>query len=169
MDAAENQARRSGIDGFSYADLSREVGIRKASIHYHFPTKADLLSALMERYATRVLAELEHIRTTHPTRAAQLQAFVALYRTALQDGDTLCLCVAYAIHQDGLPAATRAHMLSFRAQVLKWLDALPPQVSPFGAATILATVEGAQIAARIARDLNAYDRATACLTQTQEP
>ena len=30
-----------GYNGFSYADVAAVVGIRKASIHHHFPTKVD--------------------------------------------------------------------------------------------------------------------------------
>ncbi|MCG8611460.1 MAG: TetR/AcrR family transcriptional regulator, partial [Pseudomonadales bacterium] len=31
-----------GFESFSYQDLARELGITKASIHHHFPKKADL-------------------------------------------------------------------------------------------------------------------------------
>lgn len=37
-----------GFENFSYQDLSRELGITKASIHHHFPKKADLGVALCE-------------------------------------------------------------------------------------------------------------------------
>jgi len=50
LDSAERAARRRGFDGFSYADLAKDMGIRKASIHHHFPTKAALSVALMKRY-----------------------------------------------------------------------------------------------------------------------
>ena len=39
-----------GYNGFSYADIAEVVGIRKASIHHHFPTKADLVRILAARY-----------------------------------------------------------------------------------------------------------------------
>jgi TetR/AcrR family transcriptional repressor of nem operon len=32
-----------GYNGFSHADIAEAIGIRKASIHYHFPTKVDLV------------------------------------------------------------------------------------------------------------------------------
>ncbi|HCN1086308.1 TPA: TetR/AcrR family transcriptional regulator, partial [Escherichia coli] len=34
--------QQRGFLGFSYADLEKEIGIRKASIHHHFPRKTDL-------------------------------------------------------------------------------------------------------------------------------
>jgi hypothetical protein len=42
LDSANRLARTRGFDAFSYADLSKDIGLRKVSIHYHFPTKADL-------------------------------------------------------------------------------------------------------------------------------
>jgi TetR/AcrR family transcriptional regulator, transcriptional repressor for nem operon len=42
IDLAEHSVRSQGFDRFSYADLTEAIGIRKASIHYHFPTKANL-------------------------------------------------------------------------------------------------------------------------------
>ncbi|MDH8172912.1 DUF417 family protein [Klebsiella pneumoniae] len=33
--------QQRGFLGFSYADLEKEIGIRKASIHHHFPGKTD--------------------------------------------------------------------------------------------------------------------------------
>ena len=44
---AETLVRGRGYAGFSYADLAEAVGIRKASIHHHFPTKVDLGAALV--------------------------------------------------------------------------------------------------------------------------
>ena len=77
MDAAEQQVRQKGADGFSYADLSAQVGIRKASIHYHFPTKSDLLTAIMARYSQEVLATLDGYVDLFPTPKEQLIAFIA--------------------------------------------------------------------------------------------
>jgi len=40
--------REQGFHGFSYLDLSRALGITKASIHHHYPKKSDLGLALCE-------------------------------------------------------------------------------------------------------------------------
>ena len=39
-----------GYNGFSYADIADVVGIRKASIHHHFPSKVDLVRTLLQLY-----------------------------------------------------------------------------------------------------------------------
>src|SRR6185369_16920377 len=42
LDAAETLIQTRSYSAFSYQDIADELGIRKASIHYHFATKADL-------------------------------------------------------------------------------------------------------------------------------
>ena len=48
IDLAERLVRVRGYNGFSYRDLAEQIGIKTASIHYHFPTKADLGEAMVE-------------------------------------------------------------------------------------------------------------------------
>ena len=55
---AEVLIRTQGYAAFSYADLSERVGIRKASIHHHFPTKELLGAALIDAYLERFELEL---------------------------------------------------------------------------------------------------------------
>ena len=50
LDAAERLAQTLGYNGFSYADIAAQLGVTKASLHYHFPSKAELGGALIERY-----------------------------------------------------------------------------------------------------------------------
>lgn len=173
MDAAEQQVRHKGADGFSYADLSNQVGIRKASIHYHYPAKSDLLTAILARYDGRVMDLLDGYATTLPTGGQQLSAFIDLYRDALQDGTMLCLCVAYAVSPDSLSDETQRGIFRFRAKVKSWLEQSFVRAISDGsiahagtpeheAAAVHALVEGAQIAARISGDLASYDAATQC-------
>ena len=51
LDAAEQLVQTRGFNGFSYADVATELGVTKASLHYHFPGKAELGEALIARYA----------------------------------------------------------------------------------------------------------------------
>lgn len=174
LEAAEQAVREQGVEGFSYADLSREVGIRKASIHYHFPAKADLLAALVARYRGHIQAELVRIQSTSSTAAGAINGFLDLYRQALGNCTTLCLCVACAANPQALDERVQAEISQFRRTMLAWLEArftaaLPDtslgltQGSDQEAAGALAVAEGAQIAARLAGDLSSYDQAVASL------
>ena len=96
LDSAERAVRTYGFDGFSYADLAADVGIRKASIHHHFPTKADLSVALMQRYHLELEKVCADIDATASTGGARLYALVDRYRNALDGGKSLCLCVSFS-------------------------------------------------------------------------
>ena len=82
MDIAEHAARSRGVDGFSYADLAGAIGIRKASVHYHFPTKDDLAKALVERYQAKLRAECNAIDAVHATGGARLRPWRTAKKSA---------------------------------------------------------------------------------------
>ncbi len=46
VELSSDLLRDRGFDGFSYLDISRSLGITKASVHHHFPKKHDLGLAL---------------------------------------------------------------------------------------------------------------------------
>ena len=50
LDVAERLVQTRGFNGFSYADIAVQLGITKASLHYHFATKAELGRTLIARY-----------------------------------------------------------------------------------------------------------------------
>ena len=56
MDLAEAHIRNAGYGGFSFRDLAAESGIKSASAHHHFPTKATMAAAVARRYGDRFLA-----------------------------------------------------------------------------------------------------------------
>jgi AcrR family transcriptional regulator len=58
MDLAEAHIRESGYAGFSFRNLAAEVGIKSASVHHHFPTKAKMAAAVARRYGERFVASV---------------------------------------------------------------------------------------------------------------
>ncbi len=75
LDVAERLMQTRGFNGFSYADIAAEVRITKASLHYHFATKAELGRTLIERYSGAFQSALQKIareRSDAPARAACL-------------------------------------------------------------------------------------------------
>ncbi|MDA0268923.1 MAG: helix-turn-helix domain containing protein, partial [Cyanobacteria bacterium] len=91
LDVAQILVRQRGYSAFSYADISDRVGIRKASIHYHFPSKDELVRALVMRYRQTFQHQRDRIAQATPDPADQLCQFAALYRADLPT-DQLCLC-----------------------------------------------------------------------------
>ncbi|SLN44409.1 TetR/AcrR family transcriptional regulator [Pseudooctadecabacter jejudonensis] len=175
LDCAEAAVRARGFDAFSYADLAQTVGIRKASIHYHFPTKADLSDALITRYQTMIEAKLARIDAEQPTAAGRLAALVVFYRAASHNGQSVCLCVALSGSRESLTDGVVAKMAAFRKTLVDWLartyaagqtdqSITGVNVPKDEARATLALLEGAHLAAHTAADISLFDGATALLT-----
>src|SRR6202050_347440 len=85
LDVAEQLAQTQGYNGFSYADIASQLGVTKASLHYHFPSKAELGRALIERYGILFGAALEAIDQQAEEPAEKLQRYVGLYNSVLSN------------------------------------------------------------------------------------
>ena len=83
---AQDLIQRVGVNAMSYQDLSDEIGIRKASIHYHFPKKEDLVVALLERclvsYSARYSAIVDSDNHSH----AKLRLIADIFEQSLREG-----------------------------------------------------------------------------------
>lgn len=174
LDSAETAARARGFDGFSYADLSADVGIRKASIHHHFPTKAALATAMIARYHDRFEGLCHDIDAQHPTGGARLLALIHTYREALEGGRSLCLCVAFSVSRDRLPKDVPQALGRFRAMMTNRIAATFARGAKDGSITqggdpqaearaALALLEGAHLAARAVQDVAQFDAALGVL------
>ncbi|MGG5889995.1 TetR/AcrR family transcriptional regulator [Falsiroseomonas sp. HC035] len=121
MLAAERIIRSRGYSAFSYADLSEAVGLRKASIHHHFPAKADLGVALVEDYIARFREMLTDITDAEQTAHGRLARYGGIYEAGLREG-MLCLCGMLAAEATVLPEQVRHRMGTFFAAQLDWLE-----------------------------------------------
>lgn len=118
---AELLIRRRGYSGFSYADLAANVGIRKASIHHHFPTKTDLATALLAFFDARYDAAMADIRARETDGLGRVRAYAALYLEGVEKG-LGCLCAAFAAELDSLPDPLRGDLSRFFAKHIGWLE-----------------------------------------------
>jgi TetR/AcrR family transcriptional repressor of nem operon len=111
MDAAQELIQRRGANAMSYRDISEAVGIRKASIHHHFPTKDDLIEAVIERYATYAFGLMDGIFRSKLDPAAKLRRYAGLFEATLSDGkrDKVCPFAMLGAELSSLnsPAAAR--------------------------------------------------------------
>lgn len=126
VQAAESLMRTKGYAAFSYADLTETVGIRKASIHHHFPTKEDLGVAIVEDYIVRVRSDFDRIEREHQGVVDRLEAFVKMFR-ASGDGGLLPLCGALAAEMSALPPGLQQLTHRFFDMQLKWLTTVLEQ------------------------------------------
>src|SRR5438132_1674693 len=87
LNVAQRLIQTRGFQGFSYRDLADEIEISTASIHYHFPTKADLGVALVQRFRAGLIAALSQIEAKHEGLAARLDTTARLFVNTLHDGE----------------------------------------------------------------------------------
>src|ERR1700749_1981481 len=120
LDVAERLVQTRGFNGFSYADVASELGVTKASLHYHFQGKAELGEELIDRYTERFTAELERIDADGLAPQAKLAAYASLYADVLRE-DRMCLCGMLAAEYETLPTPMRDAILDFFDRNQVWL------------------------------------------------
>lgn len=161
-----------GYNGFSYADIAKVVGIRNASIHHHFPSKADLVRTLVARYRQEAEAGIAALERHVPDPQDQLRAYVGYWERCIADGTApVCVCAMLAGEMPVLPDAVAAEVrLHFRT-LAGWLTAVLERGAAQGrfrlagtarseADMILALVHGAMLSARAYGDASAFGAIT---------
>jgi TetR/AcrR family transcriptional repressor of nem operon len=167
LDIAERLVQLRGFNGFSYADIGRELEITTASLHYHFPGKAELGQALMARYSDRFSAALGRIDNDLADAQSKLEAYVGLYADVLQ-GHRMCMCGILAAEYQTLPEPMRGAVIHFFDENQKWLMAVLDQGQAERtlritgsteeiARSIISTLEGAMLVARPYGDLAIFN------------
>lgn len=163
LQTAREQIQRKGYNGFSYADIANAVGIRKASIHHHFATKADLGKAVAMQYSDDFLAMLDQIAAQDNHVIDKLKAYIELFKTTLERDNKVCLCMMLAADQETLPDTVKGEVAQFFTANEQWLTELlhkgqqDKQIhlsveAQFAAASIFSALEGAMIIAEPMND-----------------
>lgn len=173
LDISERLVQSRGFNGFSYADVASELGITKASLHYHFAGKAELGEALIGRYAARFADALRAIDARDPDAPARLDAYAGIYAGVLRDR-RMCLCGMLAADYDTLPKPMRDAVLRFFDENEAWLTGVLEQGEEEGALrldgsasevaqAIVSGLEGALLIARPYGDVARFQAAASRL------
>jgi TetR/AcrR family transcriptional repressor of nem operon len=176
---AEILIRGRGYSGFSYADLAGAVGIRKASIHHHFPTKTDLAMALIAAYDKRYDSALSRIETGNGDALARIESYGHLYLQGVEQG-LGCLCAVMATELSSLPEPLRDAIARFFDKHITWLEQLLCAGRAAGsvragidaaaqARMIVATLEGALMMERVLAGASGFRSVLAALRDGLKP
>jgi TetR/AcrR family transcriptional repressor of nem operon len=164
LTAARRSVQAHGYRGLNFRDLAAELGIKAASIYYHFPSKAELGAAVARRYGEDTAAALEVMLAETPDPLQCLHRYPELFRKALAAGNRMCLCSFMAAEHDDLPEAVRQEVRNFGDINVAWLSRLLRSAAVVGAEdsaprarAIFAAVAGAQLMARSRSDIALYD------------
>lgn len=173
LDLAEGLVQTRGFNGFSYADIASELGVTKATLHYHFPSKAELGLRLIGRYTdvfTSALTEIDARALTTPDR---LRAYVDIY-TAVLYKQRMCLCGMLAADYSTLPEPMKSALTRFFEANEQWLVGVLEQGRATGelqfsgdpldvARLLVSSLEGAMLVARTFGDTERFESIAARL------
>jgi len=173
LDVAEGLAQTRGYNGFSYADVAAQLSVTKASLHYHFPSKAELGRALIERYRAAFAEALVTISREADEPCEKLERYVALYDAVIRN-DRMCLCGMLAAEYATLPEAMQTQLQLFFDANEHWLATVLEEGRRVGrfafkeranerARVLLGALEGAMLMARSYGDPRRFRAAADCV------
>jgi len=174
LDVAQRLMQAHGYHGVSYAAVAATVGLRKASVFHHFPTKENLARAVVARYRTTVRDGMVAIDHATDDPLDKLARYAGLYRALLARREHMCLCGLLAAEATTLPEAVRGEVRGYFAEHEAWLGdvlaagrgagLLRDTGAPMDAAQrLLAGVEGALLVAQAHDDDARFDAIAAGL------
>jgi TetR/AcrR family transcriptional repressor of nem operon len=149
-----------GYNGFSYADIAAVVGVRKASIHHHFPNKVDLVKALVLDHHQATRDGIDRLQQAIADPLAQLRSYIAYWENCIQDlSAPFCVCALLAGELPVLPESVALEVRAYFRFLSGWMASVIERASQTGsvhlhrtaqveADVFMATVHGAMLSAR---------------------
>lgn len=164
LDVAEDYIQKVGFNSFSYADIAQKIGIKKASIHYHFPAKTDLGKSLMQRHQLNVTLYLDNLLKENSNYQEVLALYLkSIFASTYEADFKMCLAGMLATDVLTLDNKIQNEVRAFFALSMEWLKKLLKLGKKQGdfnfvntpgevAKQILIIIEGALLLARLYQD-----------------
>ena len=123
LDLAESFLQEKGFNGFSYAHIAKELDVKNAAIHYHFPSKEALVSAVIQRYRDRFQLWINNARIRDLSAQEKLDWFFSIYTNTRADHGKVCLAGSLETEFNSLPDSLREQTKALTRELLTWLQA----------------------------------------------
>lgn len=118
IDSATQMIREGGYHSFSFRQIATELGIKSASIHYHFPSKEDLGVAVTRHYTEQFLKSLG----TPIDHKKPADFYIRAFQDSLEKHATACVCGILSAEVGRLPSSIREALEEFAQKNIKWLE-----------------------------------------------
>jgi TetR/AcrR family transcriptional repressor of nem operon len=170
-----------GYNGFSYADIAKVVGIRKASIHHHFPSKVDLVRTLVARYREDANVGMANLERQVSDPLEQLRSYAGYWEACIADASApFCVCALLASQLPVLPEEVGLEVRAHFRFLSAWLTSVLERGARHGqlqlmsspraeAEAFMATVHGAMLSARAYGDPKIFGVVTGQLLERFAP
>ena len=124
LEAATELLQTRSFSSFSYADLSGRIGISKASIHHHFPTKEKMACALVERCRESQRRLLVDLDQQHEDPWQRLETFLGGLGALADSGSKICPMGCLRIEHNVIGESIRDELHQYHELGLRWLARL---------------------------------------------
>mgnify|MGYP000026175873 CR=1 FL=1 len=118
IDLAEESIRSKGFNAFSYRDISKVLNIKNAAIHYHFPSKANLGKAVIDRTRERFKEETEAWKVLSPDQ--RLKNFIGIYEK-IEAKNLICFMGSLGTDHITLPREMQESLTESAREIRQWL------------------------------------------------
>ena len=160
IDKAFELMLQRGMNGFSYRDISEPLGVANAAIHYHFPSKNDLIKALIDENHQILRRSTAEFMVYGGDARTQLEGLFEFTMNQCRCGRPICMVGALAIDYDELSDDIKEANNRFMRDSVTWLERVlkvgrEQKEFQFNgdcmskARSILATIQGARQMARV--------------------
>lgn len=167
MDVAEELIIHRGYGGFSFRDIAKSVDIKSASVHYHFPTKGDLVAAVMARFTVRFCQRLPVV-DGEINAESLLKGFISGFKSTIVEQGNMSICTVLTSDKPILPEQVCAELANFYESLLVWLtqvflhlESNDGEDCKSQASQLLASLHGASILVQGTNNPDHFDRVIA--------
>jgi TetR/AcrR family transcriptional regulator, transcriptional repressor for nem operon len=132
IDAARRLIETRGCNGFSVRDVSEEVGITTASLHYHFPTKGGLITEALSQDRAKMNERMAAIEGETETFAFRTMLMNQFFSTSSGEPGAIGAAVVAAVDLFTLPPECQAEVQQWFLNMEGWLTRFAMQARATG-------------------------------------
>jgi len=120
MELGESLIRTLGYNAFSYQDISTAMGIKNAAVHYYFPSKENLGTAIVKTNIQRFEEMVDNMHSRNFNEIQQLDTFIKIYIKSHRE-QKLCIIGSMGPEMNTLSDTTKAELIKMTELILSWL------------------------------------------------
>lgn len=120
LDLGENLIRTKGYNAFSYQDISTELGIKNAAVHYYFPTKENLGTSILKTNIQRFEEMIDNMNSRGFDEWHKLETFIKIYIKSHRE-QKLCIIGSLGPDYNTLGETTKVELTKMTEIIINWL------------------------------------------------
>jgi AcrR family transcriptional regulator len=120
LELGEELILKRGYNAFSYQDISSELGIKNAAVHYYFPAKENLGTSIIKNTILRFEEMQDNLNTREFDEWGQLEAFFKFYLKSNRE-DKICVIGSLGSEYQSLAETTKKELQKLTLSIIDWL------------------------------------------------